>query len=131
MCEVVCEGQSGADTDVPVAVSGCVCMCTDMCPCSANIHIHAVRLREVDMVGHCKLLVYATQARTQACVRVGVSMCGVLCSMVEAELTGDLYALRSLLPYQVHCCHGGCLVRSAGQTDRHITRGAFQWQSWG
>ena len=33
MCEVVCEGQSGADTDGPVAVSGCVCTCTDMCPC--------------------------------------------------------------------------------------------------
>lgn len=72
MC--VCEGQSGADTDVPVAVSGCVCMCTDMCPCSANIHIHVVRLREVDMAGRCRLLAYATQACTRACVQEGVSV---------------------------------------------------------
>lgn len=43
-------------------------------------------------------------------------LCGVLRSVVEAELTGDLYALRPLLPYQVHCCRGGCLVGSAGQT---------------
>lgn len=93
-------------------------MCARVRICAHVVHV--VRLRRWIWRGAVWTIGISNPGMcTEGVYRKGC-LCGVLRSVVEAELTGDLYALRPLLPYQVHCCHASCL---RGVQDRHITKG--------